>query len=334
MRSLLPEDFPGMVQGIREGAAEIAGAFLRAIDVAVRIDDADVKVLETADPPNVAGAGLEIVLEVGAEGQSAVLWATLPQEVRPAWLPSPDATGESRLATLAQELSVLLLPGDCAGEKAETRFHADLAAAGSRLSPSEATRVVAIPCEIQAGDQSIATSWYLIGPVSLSTEKAAEPSGGAKTEQANHTAQPNAQAARSAPAAAPAKLAEKRVEDRPSQPDGGPGKRTPEPRSVRDLPLLTRSLLRIRVPVQVTLAETRRPLSEVLQFAPGVIIQFNKSCDEPLELQINGRTVAVGEAVKVGDKFGLRLTKMTPPPERYIRLAPPAKGKQVPSHSS
>ncbi|MGQ9607571.1 MAG: hypothetical protein ACUVTW_15370, partial [Thermogutta sp.] len=84
MRSLLPEDFPAMVQGIREGAAEIAGAFLRAIDVAVRIDDADVKVLETADPPNVAGAGLEIVLEVGTEGQSAVLWATLPQEVRPA----------------------------------------------------------------------------------------------------------------------------------------------------------------------------------------------------------------------------------------------------------
>lgn len=342
MRSLLPDDFPGMVQSIREGAAEIAGAFLRAIDVAVRIDDAGVQMSEKADLPNVAGAGLEVALEVGTEGQIAILWAPLPQEVRPAWLPSPDATGESRLATLAQELSVLLLPGDCAGEKAETRFHADLAAAGSRLFPSEATRVVEIPCEIQSGDQSIATSWYLIGPVALSAEKAAEPSGGGKTEQAIGTVQFDAQAAGSAPTATPAQPAEKtaaqptekQAENRSRQPAGGPGKRTPEPRSVRDLPLLTRSLLRIRVPVQVTLAETRRPLSEVLQFAPGVIIQFNKSCDEPLELQINGRTVAVGEAVKVGDKFGLRLTKMTPPPERYIRLAPPAKGKQVPSHTA
>lgn len=334
MRSLLPDDFPGIIQSIREGAAEIAGAFLRAIDVAVRIEDGGVQILEKADLPNVAGAGLEVILEVGTEGRNAVLWAPLPQEVQPAWLPSPDATGESRLATLAQELSVLLLPGDCAGEKTETRFHADLAAAGSRLSTSEATRVLEIPCEIQSGEQSIPASWYLIAPVSLSAEKAAEPSAGVRTEPAGGTAQPDAQGARSVPVATPTQSGEKQVESRSRQPDGGPGKGKPEPRSVRDLPLLTRSLLRIRVPVQVTLAETRRPLSEVLQFAPGVIIQFNKSCDEPLELQINGRTVAVGEAVKVGDKFGLRITKMTPPPERYIRLAPPAKGKQVPLRSS
>lgn len=338
MRSLLPDDFPGMVQSIREGAAEIAGAFLRATDVAVRIQDTGIQISEKADLPNVAGAGLEVILEVGAEGRYAVLWAPLPQEVQPVWLQSPDATGESRLATLAQELSVLLLPGECAGEKAETRFHADLSAAGSRLFPSEATRVLEIPCEIPSGDQSISTSWYLIGPVALSAEKGAEPSGGVKTEQADHNAQLDGQEGWSAPTDTPtqptektsaqsaeknaAQSAERQAENRSRQPDGGPAERTPVPRSVRDLPLLTRSLLRIRVPVQVTLAETRRPLSEVLQFAPGVIIQFNKSCDEPLELQINGRTVAVGEAVKVGDKFGLRITKMTPPPERYIRLAP------------
>lgn len=90
----------------------------------------------------------------------------------------------------------------------------------------------------------------------------------------------------------------------------------------RVLPLLTRSLLRIRLPLEVTLAETKKPLEEILQLCPGAIIQFEKSCEEPLDLCINGRVIAKGEAVKVGDKFGLRILEMVPPPERYIILGP------------
>ncbi|GAB4132546.1 FliM/FliN family flagellar motor switch protein [Thermopirellula anaerolimosa] len=335
MRSLLPDDFPGIVQSIREGAAEIAGAFLRGIDVAVRIQDSAVKILETVELPRVAGPGLQIFLGTGAEGEGAILWTPLPPETQPSWLESPDATGESRLATLAQELSVLLLPADCSGEKLETRFQADLAGTASRWATGEATRILEIPCEITSGEQSFAVCWYFVGPVQSSVaETAGQPSGedtGAASGTAAVAGTKAATPARSAPAASPV---EGRSAHPASQHDRGPAAQKAEPRSVRDLPLITRSLLRIRVPVQVTLAETRRPLSEVLQFAPGVIIQFNKSCDEPLELQINGRTVAVGEAVKVGDKFGLRITKMTPPPERYIRLAPPAKKQPLPSHSS
>ncbi|NMC21806.1 MAG: FliM/FliN family flagellar motor switch protein [Thermogutta sp.] len=358
MRSLLPDDFPGIIQSVREGAAEIAGAFLRGIDVAVRIKDSDLKALEGAELPGISGAGVEVFLGTGGGAEGAVLWASLPKEAQSAWLEAPDATGEARLATLAQELSVLLLPADCAGEKAETRFHPDLAAATSRLSTAETTRVLEIPCEITAGEKTIPVSWYLIGPVALVTVEATGPAGGGNAGRDAVAGKPQAETPAPAPEPTPVPLAKPGEEHRSSQQDrrlrqeSGPGQESGlsqesrlsqenrlsqgkrEPRSVRDLPLITRSLLRIRVPVQVTLAETRRPLGEVLQFAPGVIIQFNKSCDEPLELQINGRTVAVGEAVKVGDKFGLRIIKMTPPPERYIRLAPPSKGKPVASHSS
>jgi len=334
MRSLLPEDFPSIIQSIREGAAEIAGAFLRGIDVAVRIKDSDLKVLERAELPRLTGAGVEVFLGTGDGEQGAVFWVPLPEEVQSSWLESPDATGESRLATLAQELSVLLLPADCAGEKAETRFRTDLAAASKRISTADTTRVLEIPCEIVSGDKTIAASCYLIGPVTFATvEPAGQSEGGNRASDAV-AGKPQAETPAPAPTAAPAPHAAEGGEHRSPIPDRGPKHSRAEPRTVRDLPLITRSLLRIRVPVQVTLAETRRPLSEVLQFAPGVIIQFNKSCDEPLELQINCRTVAVGEAVKVGDKFGLRITKMTPPPERYIRLAPPAMGKPVPAHSS
>ncbi len=84
-----------------------------------------------------------------------------------------------------------------------------------------------------------------------------------------------------------------------------------------DLPPYTRSLLRIKVPVVVTLAEKRQKLSRIIELGPGAIIQFDKSCEEMLELGVGDRPVAVGEAVKVGDKFGLRITSIALPEERF-----------------
>jgi len=87
------------------------------------------------------------------------------------------------------------------------------------------------------------------------------------------------------------------------------------------LPPYSRSLLRIQVPVLVTLAATRQPMSRVLELAPGTILHFDKSCDDPLTLSIGGRDIAVGETVKVGEKFGLRIMSMTMPEEKFERVA-------------
>ena len=46
-----------------------------------------------------------------------------------------------------------------------------------------------------------------------------------------------------------------------------------------DLPPYTRSLLRIKVPVVVTLAEKRQKLGSIVELAPGSIIQFDKPCE-------------------------------------------------------
>src|SRR2546421_2871381 len=82
------------------------------------------------------------------------------------------------------------------------------------------------------------------------------------------------------------------------------------------LPAYARSLLRIEVPVVVTLAKTRQPVSRVLELAPGTILHFSKAFDEPLTVSVSGCDVAVGEAVKVGDKFGLRIASMVMPEEK------------------
>jgi len=73
------------------------------------------------------------------------------------------------------------------------------------------------------------------------------------------------------------------------------------------LPSHARGLLKIKVPVTVTLAAQRKPIQEILELGPGSIVKFDKTCNEPLELAVGDRVIATGEVVKVGDKFGLRV---------------------------
>jgi flagellar motor switch protein FliN len=69
-------------------------------------------------------------------------------------------------------------------------------------------------------------------------------------------------------------------------------------------------ILRLEVPVIVKLAERKLLLSEVMRLGTGAIIEFAKSSEEPLELLINNKTIGVGETVKVGENFGLRITQV------------------------
>lgn len=91
------------------------------------------------------------------------------------------------------------------------------------------------------------------------------------------------------------------------------------------LPPYARSLLRIRVTVMVTLATTRLPVRRVMEIAPGTILHLSKPCDEPLTLCAGGCEIAVGETVKVGEKFGLRITSMLMPREKFEPVKPPAR---------
>jgi flagellar motor switch protein FliN len=83
----------------------------------------------------------------------------------------------------------------------------------------------------------------------------------------------------------------------------------------------TRSLLHIEVPVVVTLAAKKQSIGQIVELGPGSIIHFDKSCEEMLDLSVGDRRIAQGEAVKVGDKFGLRVTSVVLPDERFKTVA-------------
>jgi flagellar motor switch protein FliN/FliY len=69
-------------------------------------------------------------------------------------------------------------------------------------------------------------------------------------------------------------------------------------------------ILRLEVPVIVKLAERRLAMSEVMRLGTGAIIEFFKSNEDPLELLINNKPIGCGEAVKVGENFGLKITQV------------------------
>ena len=69
-------------------------------------------------------------------------------------------------------------------------------------------------------------------------------------------------------------------------------------------------ILQLEVPIIVKLAERKLHLSEVMRLGAGAIIEFIKSSDEPLELLVNNKVIGVGETVKIGENFGLRITQI------------------------
>jgi flagellar motor switch protein FliN len=90
--------------------------------------------------------------------------------------------------------------------------------------------------------------------------------------------------------------------------DGSSAAATPSSSDpIERLPSHTRGVLRVTVPIRVTLASQRKSVQEIIELGPGSILAFDKTCEEPMDLMVGNHTLAQGEVVKVGDKFGLRI---------------------------
>ena len=66
------------------------------------------------------------------------------------------------------------------------------------------------------------------------------------------------------------------------------------------------------VPLEVTveLGRTTKSISEILDFAPGTIIELNRIAGEPIDILVNGKYVAKGEVVVIEESFGVRITEI------------------------
>ncbi|MBE2252107.1 MAG: flagellar motor switch protein FliN [Myxococcus sp.] len=86
--------------------------------------------------------------------------------------------------------------------------------------------------------------------------------------------------------------------------------------SIRRLDLL----LDVPLDVTVELGRSRMSIQELLGLSPGSVIQLDKIAGEPLDIMVNDRLIARGEAVVINDKFGIRITDIVSTAERIARL--------------
>lgn len=69
-------------------------------------------------------------------------------------------------------------------------------------------------------------------------------------------------------------------------------------------------LLDVPLEVTVELGRTSKSIKEILDFAPGTIIELNRLAGEPIDVLVNGKYVAKGEVVVIEEAFGIRVTEI------------------------
>ncbi|HEX3998409.1 MAG TPA: FliM/FliN family flagellar motor C-terminal domain-containing protein [Pirellulales bacterium] len=297
MPTSLPEAFAQILAQCQAGRDEIAQAFERSLGEAVSVS-ANEPAAWDADriPADLSGPGLAMAF-VGPQGVAILLLAESSGLV-PSWYNAPDTSQRGRLATLAQELGMLALPDSLGADDFQFRAVPSLADVARHAKPKDGAQAIELSLKGKSHDGIARLIWPMneTGFPTADAPPVASPAG-----------PPVQAAAAAAPAATPNPKAAPAAAHVPAAPK----------RSAIDLPDYTRSLLHIRVPISVTLATKRQPIGQIMELGAGSIIHFDKSCEEMLDLYVGEHRVAKGEAVKVGEKFGLRITSVILPEERF-----------------
>lgn len=76
------------------------------------------------------------------------------------------------------------------------------------------------------------------------------------------------------------------------------------------------------IPLQLTveLGRTKLLVKDVLQLNQGAVVELTKLAGEPLDVFVNSKLIARGEAVVVNEKFGIRLVDIISPNERVEKV--------------
>lgn len=86
------------------------------------------------------------------------------------------------------------------------------------------------------------------------------------------------------------------------------------------MPADLHSILNLEVPLIVVIAQRDMPVREVMNLAPGAILELPKAAEDDLEVMVNNKPIGAGRAVKVGENFGVRVTYVGDLQERIEAL--------------
>jgi len=306
------------IEAVKNGADESTSAFARTFDTTITLEPKEGGRFSVEKfSSNLSEKGLALLLQVGTQGIAVLIPSS--SGLIPAWCDAPDATGMSKLSTFAQEWAMNLAPEDF--------FPDDFkAAVVQNLSQG---LLQAMP-ELDAGYLELAlgradgttVSAYMVWALSI-PEKLLEKPESALEDMPQAPQIGNV----------PLSFGEGQADPFANTNFGTPnfsGAVAPQRHRFEDLPGYARSALKVKVPVATILARAKKPIKSILELGVGSIIQFEKSCDEMLEIEVGQSVViASAEAVKVGDKFGFRISTVTLPDERFRRVEVRREGEYL-----
>lgn len=284
MAGLNAEFAPKLQQHLLSNQALVAENFNQCFDVdwQVAAENATAWDSQAADAD---GPGVACLLEVN-DAAAVVL---IPDALLPGWYRHPNDSETARLDTLAMEWGINLFPPEMETTRSSSfrleRLHEYL----SNSLPSPDASVIPLRVSDSGGSEVglLQLVWPVTAPNWEPVQIASSP--------------PVAAAGTTVPASAP--------QPPPPAPSQAVGQPDPYAR-----------LRRLPVTVSVRLTEKRISISQLLAITPGALLTFNKSCDDLLDMYVNNALYCRGEAVKIGESFGLKVNEVGIYEERKSKL--------------
>ncbi len=215
---------------------------------------------------------LVVAFEIGEQGMICLIPASLPL---PEWYVAPGDSQQARLQTLSMEWSMDMLPADLTAERYQTTASDNLKTEVIFAGPVDWAAGLELYVFEESGADSEAESeptakLYLVWPV----VKPLFPS------EEEPSVKPVAQ----------------------QTPETTPDAVAVHPRDQR--------MPNTLVTVSVRLAKKKIEMGQLLTLTPGALVVFNKSCEDLLDLYVNNHLHCRGEAIKIGEKFGLKINEV------------------------
>ena len=69
-------------------------------------------------------------------------------------------------------------------------------------------------------------------------------------------------------------------------------------------------ILSIKVPIIVKVTEKKIRMADILKFNLGNVIHFDQDAYQHVELMVNNTTIGLGQPVKIGENFGLKIVQI------------------------
>lgn len=282
-----------IIGAVTENASALTESLAQCFDIPWKITPGDSSPWNADDvPADLQGRGLVTLFELDGLGAAVLIPDTLPL---PDWYSSPNESQKARLETLAMEWSMNLFPSDMEAARFATVKVPRLAYFIEQCQPLGWAATMSL--EVTEADGGSAGSLLIVWPLEKPQfESGAGPAASPAAASAASPASPTATAA-----ATPAKPA-------PAAPAAPAG---PDPlKRLRGLP----------IQVSVRLAEKKITVSQLLTIANGSLITFPKSCEALLDLYVNNARYCRGEAVKIGENFGLKINEVGTTEERGSKI--------------